>query len=254
MNRWLGICLLCALLIVPWTGQAETWRESFQSQVKQWAEELALQDQRFAPFAQASIRHEGLGPNTKQWLVTFFNEHQKVGYMVVGEDPSGFVLLEYGLGEYTLFDEETMKQLQSSQSDMSKHYAALESVWLDKSRIFDGKSGEKYPVEAGLTETELASSVRKEAVLETSFHQEALPFKEGWLKPGEIIQEEMDLVTEIAQGEVSFIARLFQNTVTAPFKVLGYHQWGEQLFVELDDYGSRYIPFRYAVQVGEFYQ
>lgn len=105
MNKWLGICLLWAFLIIPWTGQAETWRDSFQQHIEQWVTELAQQDPRFSTFAEATYKYEGLGPNSKQWLITFSKDELNVGYMVVGEDPSGFVLLEYGLGEYVLFDQ-----------------------------------------------------------------------------------------------------------------------------------------------------
>ncbi|RXT13647.1 hypothetical protein [Ammoniphilus sp. CFH 90114] len=254
MKRWLGISLLWALLAIPWTGQAETWREAFQYQVTQWAQELALQDPRFSPLLEASLNHQGLGPNSKQWLVTFSADNKHIGYMVVEEDPNGFALLEYGLGEYTLFDQETLDELQSNQQKISMHYSGLESVWLDEERIYDAKSGERYPLEAGIPKTDISSAVRKGALLHTAVNHESIPYEEGWIKPGEVIKQDVEFIDKMSQGEVAYIARLFQNTVTAPFKVVGYHHWEDQLFIELDDYGSRYIPFQYALQMGHFYE
>ncbi|WP_134698575.1 hypothetical protein [Ammoniphilus sp. YIM 78166] len=251
MKKWLGICLLWAFLIIPWTGQAETWRDSFQQHIKQWAAELAQQDPRFASFTEAVYTYEGLGPNSKQWLITFSKDEVNVGYMVVGEDPSGFVLLEYGLGEYVLFDQLGMVP---NTLQLEKHYAGLESVWVEEGRIYDAKSGEQYPGEAAIVPPIITSRIGIETSLASASHHPPDMLVEPWIKPGEVIQEDSQLKERMANSEISFIARLFQNTVIAPFKVVGYHQWGEELFVELDDYGSRYIPYQYAVKVGGFYQ
>lgn len=256
MKRWLGIFLLWALITIPWSGQAESWRDSFQQQIQQWTSELAQQDQRFSSFTDSSFTYEGLGPNSKQWLITFTKEQATLGYMVVSEDPSGFVLLEYGLGEYVLFDKEAVSHFTSTPQDLSKYYAGLESVWMNEGSSFDAKSGEKYPSETKPKEpqSEASFAIRQESTLESVLQQASIPPTEPWMKPGQAIKEDQELMMRIGKGEVSFIAQLFQDTVTAPFKVIGYHQWSDQLFVELEDYGSRYIPFQYAVQVGAFYE
>lgn len=252
MNRWICSLLLFSILIVPWSGQAETWQASFEKQIDSWSRELSVQDERFIPFTAADFQYEALGPNSRQWIVNFTIDRTSIGYMIVGQEDKTWLLLEYGLGEYSLFDESAIHPFHSEPQKRTPQYAGLESVWIASTGLFDAKSGEKYPHDAEVTDYKYAAYVSGKDQLIQVVHKEQ-GIVEPWIKPAEAIVSKQDLIQELSSREISYIAQLFKKTVLAPFSVLGFHHWGNVLFVELEDNGSRFIPYDHAVELGSFH-
>ncbi len=252
MRTWIWSLLIFSILVIPWSGQAETWQASFEKQIHTWAKELSIQDKRFIPFTQATIHYEALGPNSRQWMVNFMIDQQNAGYMIVGQEEHALVLLEYGLGEYPLFDESAIHLFHSDPKNRTAQYAGLESVWNSPEGIFDAKSGEKYPSDAQVPLYKVTSYVSEKDKLFQVIHKEQ-GIEEPWIKPAESIGSKQSLMDQLSTHEISYIARLFKRTVLAPFSVIGYHYWGGELFVELEDNGSRFIPYDHAIDLGSFH-
>jgi|GEM_PF-5519660 len=253
MNRWLILCCLLGILTFPLMGQAETWEDSFQKQIKQWTQELASQDQRFSAFTGAHWEQQALGPGSRQWLVTFISQNEKLGYMIIEDDDHRFSLLEYGLGEYTLFEQPLLESLRVDPNKTI--YAGLESAWDINNRLFDAKSGEQYPAGSRVLAREISSEVEKGASLEKVFHHEnhGNTSDFSWVFPAESLEGKEMVMQEIEASDLTLLAYLFEETVRAPFPIIGYHLWDKELFLELDDYGSRYISYSYAVEIGDIF-
>lgn len=252
MKRWIWFLLIFSLLAIPWSGQAETWQVSFEKQIHAWAKELSMQDERFIPFTRADMEYEALGPNSRQWIINFTIDQKIVGYMIAGQGEQGFVLLEYGLGEYPLFDESAIHPFYSDSQNRTAQYAGLESVWNSPKGIFDAKSGEKYPGNSQVTVNQFTSFISGKEKLIQAIHREQ-GMEEPWIKPADSIDTQQKLMDQLAAHEISYIARLFGKTVLAPFSVLGFHHWEDGLFVELEDNGSRFIPYDHAIDLGTFH-
>lgn len=254
MIRWIWFLLIFSLLAIPWSGQAETetWQASFENQIQTWSKELSKQDERFIPFTEAAVQYEALGPNSRQWIVSFKKNHRNIGYMIVGQNEENqWLLLEYGLGEYPLFDESAIEPFHSNPKNRTPRYAGLESVWVTSEGLFDAKSGEKYPSDAKVSKFDYTAYVSGEDQLIQVNHKEP-GAEEPWIRPAEAIRSEESLLQQLSTDEISYMAQLFGKTVLAPFSVIGYHYWGKELFIELEDNGSRFIPYDYAIQLGAF--
>lgn len=256
MKKYIWILFVLGLLSMPWSGQAQSWQNLFQQQIQDWTKELSANDPRFVPFVTATYQHQALASDSKQWLVTFRAHQDEIGYMVVGQAEDEFYLLEYGLGEYTLFDEEPVIPLQSDSSSRTPHYAGLQSVWVAKEGLFDAKSGEKYPKDTQLSTTPITSFVHQGDTLTAVKHRGNTDTQDLlWLKPGESIQSLEEVVDHLEnRGDLSFIGHLFEGHILAPFSVLGVHKWGSASFIELEDDGSRFVPFEHAKDLGAFYR
>jgi hypothetical protein len=260
LKQNLLILFLLGFFILPWNGQAETtWQESFNDQVKKWTIELAEHDKRFTALVNTPFSQQGLGPHSKQWLVIFKCTEGNCGYFVVGHsEDNSFMLLEYGLGEYSLFDESIVQPFKTSEENLKPHYRGLESVWTSADSIYDAKSGEKYPAAISIEASPMLSNIHQGISLQRAMQQEHQmgdeAFEEVWLQPGPQVTQQSHLMKALhSEHQVALIGKLFQGKVTAPFPVVGYHLWDqEELFVELDDYGSRYIPFGHAIKMGSF--
>lgn len=252
MNKWIWSLLILSLLAIPWSGQAETWQASFEKQIQTWAKELSIQDERFIPFTEASVQYEALGPNSRQWMVSFKIDQNNIGYMIVGQEDKIFLLLEYGLGEYPLFDESAIAPFHSDPNNRTPQYAGLESVWRSSTALFDAKSGEKYPRDSKSSPYQYTAYVTGKDHLVQAVHKKE-GMEEPWIRPAETINSQQSLMEQLSSHDISYIAQLFGKTVLAPFSVLGYHHWGGELFVELEDNGSRFIPYDHATDLGSFH-
>ncbi|HJV46980.1 MAG TPA: hypothetical protein VJ824_14775 [Bacillota bacterium] len=252
MKYWLISVTLIAVLVFPFTGQALTNQEPLHNQINQWIQELSKQDQRFTPLTRATYDEQELKPS-KQWLITFQTEGIVQGYMVVQQyEEKDYTLLEYGLGQTPLFDRSVVSNFLSNEEEpILRYYAGLESVWATEKGVYDAKSGEKYSSQAAGHEHEgIMTSVGKDVGLESAFHKTA-----GnclcWIKPDARIDSQAEFMKEIKKKEINLIADLFDSTVKAPYTVMGYHQWKNELFLEIEDYGSRFIPYSYATTIGK---
>jgi hypothetical protein len=239
------------ILAIPWTGQAQD--PSKQDQVKQWVQTLAEQDSRFIPFSQASIEFKLFDDQKEQIL---FKDHEKtIGYMVAAEQNQQLSLLEYGLGPHPLFDQKMVNPyLLDPSESLQMVYAGLESAWTSADGLYDGKSGEKYPQAALLDEIQPKPALSAASSLTASIHSHSIsPFPKAWFKNGTALNHQEELLENIAQNQVTYVAKLFHQTVTAPYSVLGCHVWNhDDLYIELADDGSRFVPYSHLVSLGHF--
>jgi hypothetical protein len=91
----------------------------------------------------------------------------------------------------------------------------------------------------------------------TSLNDAFDPFeKPSWVKDKPLpIHALNDLVSELKQHEkITFMSRIYQQKVIFPAAVTGYQQWNDgQVYISLDNEGSRYIPLSSLLDIGAFY-
>ncbi|WP_139489397.1 hypothetical protein [Brevibacillus dissolubilis] len=274
------------VLTAPLTALAEqeTWSQALSQQIHTWMTQLAQKDKQFAPWQDATVKVEALGPGSHQWLVTIHKDGNQLGYMVVGEVPApetpegqapqvesrtpDFALMEYGLGEYLLFDEAISPMRSSAQLI----YDGLSSFWEvaehDTIQYYDAKTGEKYPsiakpdsfVMPTLGADKLINSQDSLQTVKTLSTQPADPFATSdWMmsKPLQPTQQSpltwQQVINAQAAKPVIFTANLFQDEVLAPFSIGSVHVWDDTAYIGVWDEGLRFLPSSYMEKVGHLF-
>lgn len=251
MKKLFLLFVSIVILAIPWTGQARD--HSQEDQVKQWTQTMAQLDSRFAPFTQATIEIKPI--NKQNELILFKSPEKVIGYMVVVDHDEQLSLLEYGLGPHPLFDQRVVNPyLQGASAPLQTVYAGLESAWISAQGLYDGKSGEKYPQASILDEMQSEEAIASTSSLTMSLQSHTnVSFSKAWFQGGVQLESKSDLLDGIAKKDVMYVAKLYHQTVTAPYAVLGCHIWNKkELFIELADDGSRFVPYSQLVSFGHF--
>jgi hypothetical protein len=263
--------MLCLLVWVwPLTAHAEkqNWEQLFGTQVQQWIETIVQRDGHFREWRQAKTEVHALGANQHQWLVTVTRSGKQVGYMVVGEVPNqaekpSFVLLEYGVGEFVLFDDAFAPRELAAEPV----YDGFASYWRvahnGSQQIVDAKTGEHYPedilpdspVMNSVQPGDLAGSALTLTTARTFAATQTDPFDQiGWMHDSGTPLRTVTwkrLLEEANQTPVTLTVSLFQNQVLAPFSVISLHLWEDRAaYVGVWNEGLRFVPYSYAQKVG----
>ncbi|MFD2371931.1 hypothetical protein ACFSO0_18555 [Brevibacillus sp. GCM10020057] len=278
MTRRLGpifsVVLSLLLLTVPVYAQEEAdWNLQFQKQIHSWMDALSMRDSQFKQWKNAKTDVQTLGANQHQWLVSITQSGKQVGYLVVGELPSPkgaekFVLLEYGLGEYILFDDAFAPREIAAEPV----YDGFASHWLltqsPNTQLVNAKTGEFYPAEFSASEPVMETLPPDELVQEGQEltqtkvlkPQESSPFDQiGWVHDLSEATARSDVTWPQLweqQGDepVTLTVPLYHAQVLAPFVVGSLHLWNDQhAYVGVWDEGLRFVPYTYARRVGQFH-
>jgi hypothetical protein len=252
-----------------------------ERQVQDWVDLLAEQ-KLFKSWQTADPQIEALGPGTHSWLVLFTKEGKDVGYMVVHAVTDGsFRLGEYGLGPYTLFSKQLLKQslidnglISAEQIELItavKHYvypfaAAWKVTIGEQSYWLDAKTAELLPIDSTAWH-QLISGI------ETSNMEPKAGLRISLLKLNESFDayERLPWLTKEAPFPVKDTKKLQTRLnnkqhlryVTEPFgesmlyavPVIGYQRWSNgRLDLAVDMEGTRFIPFVAMLQKGLFYR
>ncbi len=269
-----SVCaLLCALAVAwPAVTRAEEpdWDKRFHTQVQQWMKTIVERDPQFRDWTNARIDAQSLGANQHQWLVSVTRDGRQVGYMVVGESPAPgkqptFVLLEYGVGEYILFDDAFAPRAVAAEPV----YDGFASHWLvarqEHRELVDAKTGEAYPASVAsgppvittLPDSELARPEERLTAARVLSGAVQDPFDRiGWLNDTSHRRQVTwtDLWQKTTSGPVTLTVPLYQSDVLAPFAVQSLHLWnGHAAYVGVWDEGLRFVPYAYAMKVGQFH-
>jgi hypothetical protein len=271
------VALCCMLLFSPQAAWAEkqNWEKHFHSQVKQWMETIVQRDGQFREWRNAGLEVKALGANQRQWLVSIHKSGKQVGYLVVGEAPEGttsdsasprFVLLEYGVGEYILFDDAFAPREVAAEPV----YDGFASYWRvahhQSQQLIDAKTGEAFPLTAKpdapvmqTVEPDVLAGSGQTLTQTLLFNAaETDPFDDiGWLthpsKPASEFSWKQ-LMQRSASKHVTLTVSLYQNEVFAPFSVNSLHLWNDKAaYVGVWDGGLRFLPYAYADSVGDFH-
>ncbi|QRG69758.1 hypothetical protein [Brevibacillus choshinensis] len=265
----LGLFLALLLLVSPANAEGENnWTKQFQTQIHSWIDTIALRDPQFKQWQNAKTDVQTLGSNQHQWLVSITQSGKQVGYLVVGESPLGaakFVLLEYGVGEYILFDDAFAPREIAAEPV----YDGFASHWLltqsQSSHMVNAKTGESYPSEftasepviGTLSPDELVHNGEKLTQTRVLKQNEANPFDQiSWVHD---LYEKTDVTwSQLWQqndsGSVTLTVPMHHSQVLAPFVVGSLHLWNDQYaYVGVWDEGLRFVPYSYAHKVGQFH-
>ncbi|QDX93455.1 hypothetical protein EEL32_07385 [Brevibacillus laterosporus] len=252
-------------------AQEGPWTTSFTQHIQTWMKKLEEKDSQFKTWKHATIEIQTLGPGLHEWLVTMKDKGKPLGYMVVAESQESaskvtpeFVLMEYGLGEYTLFD----KKLAPKDASAELYYDGFTSFWRiplkDSHEYIDAKSGEKFParlkpdpsVMQRLAGQKLVNKEAQLTLSRTILSTEADPFSRiDWLtarvnRPTTRTQELTYLLKQKTNEPIVITADLFEKEVMAPFTIGTVHVWDNEPYIGVWDSGLRFLPYSYIEQVG----
>ncbi|MFM1653040.1 hypothetical protein ACI7RC_13175 [Brevibacillus sp. B_LB10_24] len=280
MNAKLPSILLFVLLLmmlpsihVP--AMEQDWSQQFQQQVQHWISDLAAKDKQFKTWQDAKPTVQALGPGSHQWLITLSAKGKNVGYLVVAEAPESkgnlakFVLLEYGLGEFILFDDAFAPQNIAAEPV----YDGFSSYWRVAQHGGDlyvnAKTGERYP--AALTpDPSVVNTLSLQEVINpgqqltastTLEENETDPFDDiSWIGAGPLRTEgegdkpwmKLMQAGDAPSHPVVVSASLFHDEVMAPYSVGTIHVWSDRLaYIGVWDEGLRFLPYSYVNRVGK---
>ncbi|MCM3080251.1 MULTISPECIES: hypothetical protein [Brevibacillus] len=261
------------LAVHPAMAQGEAnWDKQFQAQVQEWMNAIASRDPQFKEWQNARTEVQTLGANQHQWLVSIKQSGHQVGYMVIGETPepkpqARFVLLEYGVGDYILFDDAFAPREVAAEpvyDGFASHWLIAQSA--PTTQMVNAKTGEMYPTAFHANEP-VMSKLSPDAVVhpgEQLTQTRILkptsedPFDQiGWMHQlysnkritwGQLWQQQAE------QSRITFTVPLYHEQVLAPYVVGSLHLWNDQNpYVGVWDEGLRFVPFSYADQVGQFH-
>nr|WP_239565141.1 hypothetical protein [Brevibacillus fulvus] len=274
--RYLAYLLILTVLLQaqPSFAKQPNWNDALQKQIQEWINDIAQQDPQFFNWRQARTEVQTLGANQHQWLVSLQKAGKQVGYLVVaeaeqkenGQKPK-FVLLEYGVGEFILFDDTFAPKNVAAEPV----YDGFSSYWRvaqnDSMRYVDAKTGERYPATSqpdpylmdSLPTEELAESEMKLTKTRLLLSQETNPFDQiGWIQQlnsgqGSSAVSWQTLLQEPSNKPVVLNVFLFQKQVMAPFTVGSVHLWDKDAaYIGVWDEGLRFLPFAYTQKVGTY--
>jgi hypothetical protein len=256
----------------PASAQGESnWDEQFRSQMTEWIKTIATRDPQFRQWQDATTEVQTLGANQHQWLVSVLHSGKQVGYLVIGETPdpkkqTRFVLLEYGVGEFILFDDAFAPREIAAEPV----YDGFSSHWLvagdHSERMVNAKTGEAYPA-AFQASAQVMNRVPAETLIslderltQTRILEDTAqnPFDHiGWIHQLNVNTRMTwnQLWQQPAGGvRVTLTVPLHQEQVLAPFVVGTLHLWNDSHpYVGVWDEGLRFVPFSYVDQVGKFH-
>lgn len=258
--------------LTPAHAEGESgWDKQFQTKIHSWMDTIATRDAQFKQWQNAKTDVQTLGAGQHQWLVSISQNGKQVGYLVVGELPSPkgaekFVLLEYGVGEYILFDDAFAPREIAAEPV----YDGFASHWLltqnPAAQMVNAKTGESYPTDFTANEAvmnslsvdELAAEGQSLTQARVLRSEEASPFDQiSWVYDlysasdvslGQLWQQQSEA------GPVTLTVPMYHSRVLAPFVVGSLHLWNDQnAYVGVWDEGLRFVPYSYAHKVGTFH-
>lgn len=287
--RWLLPCMLLLTVIVftfPLQAFAATSisiqvPSKLEKQVAEWVSKLSEQPP-FNVWQTADPQIEALGPGTHGWLVLFTKEGKDVGYMVIHATLNGsFQLGEYGVGPYSLFSHQKLKQSLMNNGLISedhtalitavKHYvhpfaAAWEVTIGEESYWLDAKTAELLPIDGELwikpfpepmmvyQDPKEGSHVTTQRINDTFDAYERLPWltKEASFeaKDAKKLQSRLN-----SKQHLRYVIEPFGEAMLYAVPVVGYQRWSNgRLDLAVDMEGTRFIPIGAMLDKGLFYR
>jgi len=275
MTKFLFLLTVCTLFLFPHHTAAveHSWSRAFQQHISTWISTLESKDPQFREWKNADAHVTDLGANSHQWLVSLVKQGKPVGYLVVGEHQQQgneqtptFVLLEYGLGEYVLFND----ALAPPSGKTRQVYDGFAAYWVEiqnnMTQYIDAKTGERYssflkPGPAVMPTVESSQLLQQQQELvqvRKISDQERDPFEEiDWLIEGSNKLEKRTppqwkkLSKTDHSASLVLTTTLFENELVAPFTIGTVHVWKQDVtYVGVWDQGLRFLPSAYIDKVG----
>ncbi|MFS0722855.1 hypothetical protein [Paenibacillus sp. 1P07SE] len=249
--------------------------ENIHDQIDQWLDALSSQPA-FGEWAEAVRDISPLGPGTHSWLVTFHSGQQTIGYMVVhATEDGGYALGEYGVGEEPLYGAATLRRSLSSLGLEAAHLAGILkveqhyispvlAVWRiqqqDEEPIYvDAKTGEQLPIEdADWQMAADAAHIPPSPTPVKLLDVLVLPSFDAFERMPWLTRQPLRPAAPADQlrlrEQVRFTADPFEGRHLFVWPVTGYHHWDDhQLYLSVDQEGSRYIPLAVLHAAGSYY-
>lgn len=246
--------------------------------VEAWTAQLSTQPA-FKSWQGATLSISALGPGTHSWMASVIQHKKTVGYLVVhATESGGFVLGEYGLGDY-LYNLTTLQQslqrlelIPSTITSTPLYIHPLLSVWKISGKstaLTDAMSGEALPLTASLWSIEASQELKliqvespmavtagiAKAVSNASFS----PYEKlQWLTDAPVDKVDSMRILD-KKKHLTYTAARFNGDMLYVWSATGYHSWNNgavYVALETDELGEskRYVPLTLLVELGEFYR
>lgn len=248
----------------------KTFKQKAADVIERWKQEVAKEEQ-FSDFSKANYTIQPLGPGTRAYLVTFFEDElqtQSIGYLILHSAETGALYVgEYGKGLF----EGLLNLTQSPSTTVYVH--PFEVIYIDEeNETFDLYTNESYPIaldvikaipkQAPLTvdsDDELNYTSSFNYSLATSYFS---PYEKlVWLKGTAINNQLLDdrsIETELEfDQQLYYRTKNWNNSVSTVFSITALHKWDENklyIGIQLDDEDTiRFIPYTQLLQLGNVY-
>ncbi len=267
---------------------APSQREALQAQIAVWAQTLASAPG-FQSFGAAKIELMPLGPGTHGWLVllkSITDDAEVVGYMVVhAQENGGYQLSEYGLGEYPLFAEQTLRQGLARLELLAQHDKkplqverlypnAMLAAWritdskasLADAIYLDAKTGEQLPIDdadwaaqlQALESADAYDSPRLIHLVSTVVAPESFdPYaRMPWLTREPLAARgPADVAAKLQAGaELRFVSEWFNEQHLYVLPLAAMHQWNDgTAYAAVDQDGLRFLPYSFLARYAQLY-
>ena len=266
---------------------APTQREALQAQIAAWAQGLASAPG-FESFGLAEIELMPLGPGTHGWLALLKSraDAKVVGYMVVHAQASGgYQLSEYGIGEYPLFAEQTLREGLNRLELIARHDKkplrverlypnAMLAAWRisdpDAPRAdaiyLDAKTGEQLPIDdsdwaAQLNALEPAEAIVSQqliSIVSTVVAEEPLdPYaRMPWLTRQPLtMRGPADAAAKLQAGaELRVVSEWFHEQYLHVLPLAAVQQWNDgTAYAAVDQEGLRFLPYPFIERYAQLY-
>ncbi|WP_341282067.1 hypothetical protein [Paenibacillus sp. FSL H8-0537] len=279
---WTSSLQLQQAAAMPELEQAD--HASLLAHVEAWTAQLAAQPA-FKSWQGATLDISALGPGTHSWMASVIQHKKTVGYLVVhATESGGYILGEYGLGDY-LYSLTTLQQslqrlelIPSAITSTPLYIHPLLSVWKISGKATaytDAMSGEALPLTAPLWDAEASEELKlihNEAPMEvTASIAKAVsnpsfsPYEKlQWLTDAPVGKAESKgslnaLLILDKKKHLTYTAARFNGDMLYVWSATGYHSWNNgavYVALETDELGEsrRYVPLSLLAELGDFYR
>jgi hypothetical protein len=243
--------------VQPEVKKENQWEDKFHQQVQGWIKQISARESSFKTWETAKWESYPFGPGSKQWIVLILDKGEEIGYLIIGEEENGeLLLIEYGKNEDAILSRV------SEREDLAGNgfiYSGLLWAKNEKNVIVDLITNEAYehvPIES-LTPYWLGEKVEK---LQLNQKVAIDVEKEPILFYSQLTTTKDKETTLFDASQSYFFQTELLPQVTALYNVLGIHYWDWNpatkehtgLFVGLSDEGVRFLSLQYLNHIGHF--
>lgn len=234
------------------------WEDKFHQQVQGWIKQISARETSFKTWEVAKWESYPFGPGSKQWIVLILDKGEEIGYLIIGEEENGeLLLIEYGKNEGAVLSRASEREELAEEGFI---YSGLLWAKNEQNVIVDLITNEAYehvPIEF------LKPYWVGEKVEKLQFNKNiAMAEQDPILFYHPLTNNQATEVTLFDASQSYFFQAELLPQVTALYNVLGIHYWDwnpvtkEQtgMFVGLSDGGVRFLSLQYLNQVGYFSQ
>ncbi|WP_128893813.1 hypothetical protein [Longirhabdus pacifica] len=274
--RWIPtlliLCMLCITNVYPiqaFVSPPIYNEKKLDEQLHTWIKQI-IQDKQFLAWEHSKWEVKSLGANTHMWIVHIRHQDKDIGYMILAaNEQNQYTLMEYGNGEHAMFSQHSLEgTLSNIQYDTPAantfkpwYLDPFHALWVADIKdaspmIFDGKTPDRYQhIEKNWEQFKVTTShveepwnviheVTQLEQIKDGIYQDPYENIQWMLEEPQQLQDLEQIQSMIQEKKVLLCKiKILTGNVNAPLSITGYHQWDNETYLEVEQFGSRFIPF-----------